>query len=92
MDILTKIVQRLTLERGILQRVAMCVNNLFDKKARSWKFMVGDIVLLWDKRKALKGMHKKFDTFWKVPFNIHHAFENNSFKLAYLDGEVLLLK
>ena len=36
-------------------------------------------------------MHKKFDTLWKCPFTIHQAFENNSFKLAYEDGEVLPL-
>ncbi len=53
--------------------------------------MVGDSVLLWEKRKALKGMHKKFDPLWKGPFKIQLAFENNSFKLAYEDGEVLPL-
>ena len=36
-------------------------------------------------------MHKKFDALWKGPFKIQHAFENNSFKLAYEDGEVLPL-
>ena len=36
-------------------------------------------------------MHKKFDTLWKGPFKIHQAFENNSFKLAYEDGEILPL-
>ena len=53
--------------------------------------MVGDSVLLWDKRSALKGMHKKFDSLWKGPFVIHQKFENNSFKLAYQDGQVLPL-
>ena len=36
-------------------------------------------------------MHKKFDALWKGPFKIQQAFENNSFKLAYEDGEVLPL-
>ena len=36
-------------------------------------------------------MHKKFDSLWKGPFKIQHAFENNYFKLAYEDGEVLPL-
>ena len=49
--------------------------------------MVGDMVLLWDKRKAPKGMHMKFDTLWKGPFRIQKAYENNSSKLAYEDGE-----
>ena len=53
--------------------------------------MVGDSVLLRDKRNALKGMHKKFNTLWKGLFIIHEAFGNNSFKLAYQDGEVLPL-
>ena len=53
--------------------------------------MVGDSILLWDKRNAPKGMHKKFDSLWKGLFIIHQAFENNSFKLAYQDGEVLPL-
>ena len=53
--------------------------------------MVGDNILLWDKRSTLKGMHKKFDTLWKGPFIIHQAFENNSFKLAYQNGKVLSL-
>ena len=69
----------------------MRVKDLFDKKERPWKFMVGDSVLLLDKRNAPKGMHKKFDTLWKGPFIIHQAFENNSFKMAYQDGEVLPL-
>ena len=49
------------------------------------------MVLLWDKRKAPKGMHKNFNARWKGPFRIQQAFENNSFKLAYEDGEVLPL-
>ena len=50
--------------------------------------MVGDSILLWDKRRAPKGMHKKYDTLWKGPFTIHLTFESNTLKLAYLDGEV----
>ena len=69
----------------------MRVKEIFDKRARPRRFMIGDMVLLWDKRRAPKGMHKKFDTLWKGPFKIQQAFENNSFKLAYEDGEVLPL-
>lgn len=36
-------------------------------------------------------MHNKFDTLWKGPLKINQAFENNSFKLAYEDDEVLPL-
>ena len=69
----------------------MHVNNLFDKRERPPKVMVGDTVLLWDKWKAPNDMNKKYDTLWKGSFNSHHYFEKNSFKLAYLDGEVLPL-
>ena len=67
------------------------VKILFDKRGRSHKCMIGDSVLLWDKRRAPMGMHNKFDTLWKGPFTIHQEFENNSFKLVYQDGEVLPL-
>ena len=53
--------------------------------------MVGDSVLMWDKKREPKGMHRKFDTLWNGPFTIHQVFENNSFKLAYPDGEMLPL-
>ena len=67
------------------------MKNLFDKKFRPQKFMVVDCVFLWDKRRAPKGMHQKNDTLWKGPFIINQEFENNSFRLAYQDGEVLPL-
>ncbi|XP_059078205.1 uncharacterized protein LOC131043644 [Cryptomeria japonica] len=38
------------------------VKALFDKKATSREFAVGDQVLLWDKRREPKGMHGKFDS------------------------------
>lgn len=67
------------------------MKSLLDKRERPWKFMVGDSVLLRDKQRAPKGMHKKIDTMWKGPFTIHHSFEKNSFKLAYPDGKLLPL-
>lgn len=36
------------------------VKKIFDRKARSQKFMIGDQVLLWDKRREPKGAHAKF--------------------------------
>ncbi|KAH9301068.1 hypothetical protein KI387_012651, partial [Taxus chinensis] len=33
------------------------VKRLFDKKAKQRNFQVGDLVLLWDKRREPKGMH-----------------------------------
>lgn len=46
------------------------VKKFFDHKARPQQFMLGDQVLLWHKRRELKGAHKKFDFVWKGPFTI----------------------
>ncbi|KAH9302229.1 hypothetical protein KI387_013812, partial [Taxus chinensis] len=48
------------------------VKILFDKKARSREFQVGDTVLLWDKRHEPRGSHGKFDSLWLGPFKIRH--------------------
>ncbi|XP_057820759.2 uncharacterized protein LOC131033546 [Cryptomeria japonica] len=67
------------------------VKKIFDHKARPRKFTQGDQVLLWDKRRELKGAHGKFESLWKGPFFIHEVKGPNSFKLAYVDGTVLPL-
>ena len=51
--------------------------------------MEGDLVLLWDKRQEPRGMHSKFQSLWKGPFQIVQVNQNNSFKLAYPSGEWL---
>ena len=65
------------------------VKKLFDKRARPRKLMEGDLVLLWDKRQEPRGMHSKFQSLWKGPFQIVQVNQNNSFKLAYPSGEWL---
>lgn len=65
------------------------VKRIFDRKSRSRKFMVGDLVLLWDKRREPKGAHKKFDSLWIGPFKITHEYGPNTFRLAYPDGTPL---
>ncbi|XP_059078041.1 uncharacterized protein LOC131876618 [Cryptomeria japonica] len=65
------------------------VKQIFDNKARPRKFMQGDQVLLWDKRRETRGAHGKFESLWKGPFLIHEVKGSNSFKLAYMDGTIL---
>ncbi len=36
------------------------VKRIFDQKERPWRFMKGDQVLLWDKRREPRGAHSKF--------------------------------
>lgn len=64
----------------------MRVKELFDREARERSFQVGDLVLLWDKRREPKGLHGKFDSLWRGPFQIRQVCGTNSFYLAYLDG------
>lgn len=64
----------------------MRVKKIFDQKARPRRFKKGDLVLLWDKRRDLKGAHDKFKSLWKGPYVIHEVRGPNSFKLAYQDG------
>lgn len=71
-----KIVDKITLHQAH-------VKQIFDKKERPQKFMEGDKVLLWDKRRELKGAHGKFESLWKGPFVIHEVKGPNSFKIAY---------
>ncbi len=66
-----------------------CMKTFFSKKARTRKFMEGYLVMLWDKRHEPKGMHHKFESFWKGPFKIMQINYNNSFIFAYPIGEIL---
>jgi len=54
-------------------------------------FVVGDSVLLWDRRREPKGSHKKFDSLWKGPFQIRQVVGDNTFLLAYPNGTPLPL-
>lgn len=40
----------------------MKIKKIFDMKAKAHNFVKGDEVLLWDKRRELKGAHSKFDS------------------------------
>lgn len=45
--------------------------DMFDKKPKNKDFKVGDLAILWDKRREPKSMHGKFDSLWMGPFPIH---------------------
>ena len=65
------------------------VKRMFDKKAKQRVFQQGDLVLLWDKRREPKGVHGKFDSLWRGPFQIKEVCGKNSFILSYLSGTQL---
>jgi hypothetical protein len=67
------------------------VLKLLDKKEKSKDFQIGDLILLWDKRRELKGKHGKFDSLWKVPFKIHQICGKNNFFLMYQDDTLFVL-
>ena len=39
------------------------IKERFDKKTRQCQLLIGDLVLLWDKRREDPGKHGKFDSF-----------------------------
>ena len=67
------------------------VERAFDKTTRQRVFSIGDIVLLWDKRREKPGKHGKFDSLWLGPFVIRDVAGPNSFHLSHLDGEPMNL-
>ena len=64
----------------------MRVKYIFDMRARPCNFLKGDEVLLWDKRRELKGGHGKFDSLWKGKIIITKFVGLNAFHLSYVDG------
>ena len=67
------------------------IKRTFDKSSRPRPFRIGDMVLLWDKRRENPGKHKKFDSLWLVPYIIYDVADTNSFLLNIMEGERLLL-
>ena len=46
------------------------IKTIFDRKAKTDNFQVGDWVLKWDIVRQDKGKHGKFDSMWIGPFVI----------------------
>ena len=67
------------------------VKRAFDKTTRQRVFSIGDIVLLWDKRREKPGKHGKFDSLWLGPFVIRDVAGPNSSHLSHLNGEPMNL-
>jgi hypothetical protein len=67
------------------------IKGTLDQKARQRIFKERDQVLMWDKRNEKPGMHKKFDSLWTERYQIESEAGVNSFNLATLEGEKLLL-
>lgn len=65
--------------------------KIFDKRTKQRKFVIGDSILPWDRRREPKGAHKKFDSLWKHPFVIRSIMGENVFHMAYLVGTPLPL-
>lgn len=67
------------------------VKKVFDRKAKSRNFQVGDLVLLWNKRHEKPGDHGKFDSLWLGPYQIDETVGPNAFYLLNLEGEQIQL-
>ena len=51
----------------LLLRHQESVKGTFDKLVKPRSFQIGDMVLLWDKRREKPGKHGKFDSLWRGP-------------------------
>ena len=72
-------------------RIRSRLKRTFDKSARSRPFQIGDMVLLWDKRREKPRKHRKFDSLWLGPYIIYDMAVANLFLLNTMEGERLLL-
>jgi hypothetical protein len=63
------------------------VKKYFDRSTRYMDFIVGDMVLLWDKGREKPGKHDKFDGLWLGTYLIREIASPDSFHLSHLDGE-----
>ena len=65
------------------------MKDLFDQHAKDRKLQIGDLVLIWDIRRAKKGKYGKFDPLWFGPFKIVEQGGNNSSRFENLQGDLL---
>jgi hypothetical protein len=63
------------------------VKKVFDKKDKDKSLWVGDLALLWDKRKEKPRDHGNFDSLWLGLYLIDAVVGPNTFYLMSLDGE-----
>jgi len=61
----------------------------FDKaKAAGEQFLVGDLVLKWEKQNEENGSHKKFQSLWLGPFQIAEKMGHITYRLQSFDGDL----
>jgi len=63
------------------------MKEIFDKRSKERRFMIGYLVLKWDSRRETKGKHKKLDNLWLGPLQVIAVQDNNIYDVAWLDGE-----
>lgn len=63
------------------------VKQVFDKRAKSYSFNIGDLVLKWDARYEDMGKHGNFDELWKFPYTICSFSGRNSYFLEDSEGK-----
>ena len=47
------------------------IKKIYDRKAKTDKFQLDEVVLGWDARNEDKGKHGKFENLWTRPYIIH---------------------
>ena len=67
------------------------VKEKFDKRTRQRQLQIGDLILLWDKRREDPGKHGKFDNLWLGSYQITDVAGPNVFRLSHMDGEKIPL-
>eukprot|EP00253_Pinus_taeda_P025957 PITA_25957 len=63
------------------------IKKIYDRKAKTDKFQLDDVVLKWDARNEEKGKHDKFENLWTGPFKIVAYRGQNAFLLKEMKGE-----
>lgn len=65
------------------------IKRWFDKTfSGSTNFVVGDLVLWWDKTHEDKGKHMKFHSLWIGSFIVHEKIFQPMYHLQSLDGKI----
>ncbi|KAJ7563574.1 hypothetical protein O6H91_03G115500 [Diphasiastrum complanatum] len=63
-----------------------CMKEIHDRNMRDYQFRQGQLVLFYDARHEL--MPQKLGPHWNGPYVIVKLYENNTVKLAELNGEI----
>eukprot|EP00253_Pinus_taeda_P008420 PITA_08420 len=63
------------------------IKKIYDRKVKTDKFQLDDVVLKWDARNEEKGKHGKFENIWKGPFMIAAYRGQNSLLLKEMNEE-----